>query len=53
MSACLCLVEGTQSQRANVAGAVVARSNTLVDNWRGTDEADLGLDIVTVFCLRY
>ena len=24
-----------------------------MDNWRGANEADLGLDIVAVFCLRY
>ena len=53
VSAGLCLVESTQSQRADVAGAVVARSDTLVDDWRGADEADLGLDVVAVFCLRY
>lgn len=30
---------------------MVAGSDTLVDDWRGTDEADLGFDIVTVLCL--
>jgi hypothetical protein len=53
VSTSLCLVEGSQSQRADVAGAVVARSDTLVNDWRGADEADLSLDIVAVFCLRY
>ena len=53
VSASLCLVEGAQSQRADVAGAMVARSDTLVDNRRGANEADLGLDVVAVFCLRY
>lgn len=24
-----------------------------MDDWRGTDEADFSLDIVTVFCLRH
>jgi hypothetical protein len=48
----LCLVESTQSEGADVAGAVVAGSDTLVDDWRGADEADLGLNIITVLGLR-
>jgi hypothetical protein len=32
---------------------MVTGSDTLMDDWRGADEADLSLDIVAVFCLWY
>ena len=32
---------------------MVARSDTLMHDWRGTDEADFGLDILAVLSLWY
>lgn len=44
--ASLCLVESAQSQGADMTSAVVAWRDTLVDNRRSANEADLGLDIL-------
>lgn len=48
MRASLCLVQCSQSECANVAGAVIAGRDAVVGDWRGANEAYLGLDIVFV-----
>lgn len=53
MRASLGLVKRPHSKRANVAGSVIARRNSVVNHSGGADEAHFGFSFVPVFHSRF